>query len=171
MKNKRLVDKRNPKQIEDLIHKLKENGSLNDLEKIELRNLYREHGGYIDDNTSEYIGIRKQKRGAAKAFYIIVTMFIMLLGFSSIFIYNTKKSNRELLNTINSQKSSFEELKNNNTELSNTIFRLNSEINQLQIKLNQKPTTVYVPSEPAYTPPTYTNCNDNLFGGFSCTTY
>lgn len=157
----------------ELLHKLKNTHKLDDIEKIELRNILENNKSTkVDEASAEYIGLSNSKnKGAKLAFYIATILFVGLAIYSSFYIVNSKKYQNSLVKELSAQQKAYEELKENNQELKNTISNLNGDINSLQIQLNQKPTTVYVPQAPTYTPSSYTSCNDNFFGGFNCTTY
>lgn len=159
-------------RAEALIQKLKETNKLHDIEKIELKNIVKKHGGGVDSVTAEYIGLKGSKnKGSLKAFYILLTLFVLLGVYTFTYAYNSRSQISKLLESANSQTDAYKALEENNKKQSQTINDLNSQVNTLQAQLNQKPTTVYVPQAPSYTAPTYTSCNDSVLGGFYCTSF
>lgn len=155
-----------------LVHKLQDTNKLDDIEKIELKNIVNKYGGGVDSVTAEYIGLNNSKsRGASMAFYILLVLFIALGAYTIFYSNNSRKQIGKLLESAKTQTEAYKALEENSNTKSQTIVDLNSKVNTLQTQLNQKPTTVYVPQTPKYTAPTYTSCRNSVLGGFYCTSY
>lgn len=123
-----------------LLVKLNESGSLLDLEKIQLRNAFRQQNIKPDKATAEYLEIKKSNGKWYKPGFYFVLIAVIIITASSIygyyFVRKTQAQTVDLYSQLNSIKSERDTFKKEKESLQELLNRSGSELSQANQKIS-----------------------------------